>query len=112
MRVPDEADTDEEETEMENTQRRDSRLMSKLYRTRFHASRNGVTVINLSILFMLISLITAPWLVLLGALAALIMGYRFSIQRDGPGFEQNFDDVVRGAATNVKHAVEAVTEKR
>jgi hypothetical protein len=96
---------------MERTQRSDKRIFSTLYRTRFRVSRSGVTVVNLSILFTLIALLSAPWLVLLGALAALVMGYRFSVQRDGPGFEQNFDDVVRDAAANVKRAVGAVTEK-
>ena len=44
--------------------------------------------------------------------AALVMGYRFSINRNGLGFEQNFDDVVRNAAVNVRQAVGSVTENR
>jgi hypothetical protein len=97
---------------MEHTQRRDRRFFSYLYRTRFRASKNGETVVNLSLLFSLIALLTAPWLTILGLLAALVMGYRFSVNRNGPGFEQNFDDVVLNAAVNVKRAVENVTERR
>jgi len=96
---------------MDATQRRDRRFFSILYRTRFRASKNGETVVNLSILFSLIALLTAPWLVLFGLLAALVMGYRFSIDRRGLGFEQNFDEVVRNAAVNVKQAMENVTER-
>ncbi|MCE5344112.1 MAG: DUF4342 domain-containing protein [Eubacteriales bacterium] len=97
---------------MDRTQRRDKRFFSILYRTRFRVSKNGETVVNLSMLFSIIALLSAPWLVILGLLAALAMGYRFSVDHNGLGFEQNFDDVVRGAAGNVKHVLESVTEKR
>jgi hypothetical protein len=97
---------------MDHTQGRDDRFFSKMYRTRFRVSKNGTTVINLSMLFSLISLLSAPWLVILGLLAALTMGYRFAVDKNGPGFEQSFDDVVKNAACNVKHAVDTVTEKR
>ena len=96
----------------EQTNRRDRRFFSVLYRTRFKVSKNGETVVNLSILFSLISLLTAPWLVFFGLLAALIMGYRFAVDRDGLAFEQNFDNVVKDAAANVKHAVESISEPR
>ena len=95
---------------MDQTQTRDNGFFSKMYRTRLRASKNGETVINLSILFSLIALLSAPWLVILGLLAALEMGYRFSIDRNGLGFEQSFEDVVRNAAVNVKQAVGHVTE--
>lgn len=97
---------------MENTRNRDKGFFSVLYRTRFRASKNGETVVNLSLLFSIIALLSAPWLVILGLLAALMMGYRFSIDPDGLGFEQSFDDVVRNAASNVKQVVDNVTEKR
>ena len=97
---------------MDNTGNRDKGFFSVLYRTRFRASKNGETVVNLSLLFSIIALLSAPWLVILGLIAALMMGYRFSMDQHGPGFEQNFDDVVRNAAQNVKQAVDNVTEKR
>jgi hypothetical protein len=96
---------------MDHTQHSDKRLFSILYRTRLRVSKNGTSVINLSMLFSLIALLSAPWLVILGLLAALVMGYRFAVDHNGLGFEQSFDDVVRNAAGNVKHAVDSVTEK-
>lgn len=96
---------------MEGTQRRDNRFFSILYRTRFIVRKKGKTVVNLSILFSLIALLCAPWLVILGLLAAMMMGYRFTFDPDGLGFEQNFDDVVRDAAVNVKGAINSVTEQ-
>ncbi|NLI21479.1 MAG: DUF4342 domain-containing protein [Clostridiales bacterium] len=95
---------------MDRNGNRDKGFFSVMYRTRFKASKNGTTVVNLSLLFSLIALLSAPWLVILGLLAALVMGYRFSIDRDGLGFEQRFEDVVRNAAVNVKQAVGHVTE--
>ena len=97
---------------MDQTQTRDNGFFSKMYRTRLRASKIGETVINLSILFSLIALLIAPWLVILGGIAALLMGYRFSIDRKGLAFEQNFEDVVRNAAGNVKQAIDQVTEQR
>lgn len=96
---------------MDTARQSDKGFFSTLYRTRFRASKNGQTVVNLSLLFSLISLLSAPWLVILGLIAALMMGYRFSVERDAQGFERNFDDVVRGAAANVKSAVDGITEK-
>ena len=95
---------------MDNTPNRDKGFFSVLYRTRFRASKNGETVVNLSLLFTIIALLSAPWLVIIGLIAAVAMGYRFSIDSNGLGFEQNFDDVVRNAAQNVKGAVDSVTE--
>lgn len=97
---------------MDSTREQDRGFFSVLYRTRFRASKNGQTVVNLSMLFSIIALLSAPWLVILGLLAALVMGYRFSIDKNGLGFEQSFDDVVKNAAINVKETVESVTEKR
>jgi hypothetical protein len=34
------------------------------------------------------------------------------VDKNGLGFEQSFDDVVRNAAGNVKHAVDGFTEQR
>ena len=97
---------------MDNNRHSSKGFFSVMYRTRFRASKNGQTVVNLSLLFSIIALLSAPWLVILGFIAALMMGYRFSVDRNGLGFEQSFDDVVRNAAVNVKQAVEGVTEKQ
>ena len=97
---------------MDSTREQNRGFFSILYRTRFRASKDGQTVVNLSMLFSIIALLSAPWLVILGLLAALVMGYRFSIDKNGLGFEQSFDDVVKNAAIHVKETVESVTEKR
>jgi hypothetical protein len=97
---------------MENNESatRKNGFFSVLYRTRVKVTRGDVVIVNLSALFSIISLLCAPWLVIVGAIVALALGYRFSIDRQGVGFAQSFDDVVKGAARNVRQAVDSVTD--
>ena len=44
---------------------------------------NAATIVNLNLLFTLIALLTAPWLVIGGALVALAMGYKVDVVRPG-----------------------------
>ena len=87
-------------------------IFSVLYRTRLTVTKDGATILNLSMLFSIISLLSAPWLVIIGGVVALAMGYRFAIDRNGLGFDQSFDSVIRNAAGNVKSAVESVTDRK
>ena len=87
-------------------------FFSVLYRTRLKVTKDGETIINLSALFSIISLLCAPWLVVIGGIVALVLGYKFAIDRNGLGFEQSFDNVIRNAAGNVKSAVESVTDQK
>ena len=66
-----------------NTNRNENKtgLFSFLYRTRILITKDNVTIVNLSILFSLIALLVAPWLVVVGAIVALALGYRFSIDK-------------------------------
>jgi hypothetical protein len=96
---------------MEQTKGRDRGIFSILYRTRFKAVKGDKTVVNLSLLFSVIALLSAPWLVVGGLIAALLTGCRFAIDREGRGFEQRFDNVVKNAATRVRNALSHVTAK-
>lgn len=79
------------------------------YRTRLVIRKGEATIVNLSMLFSVISLLCAPWLVIIGAIVALLLGYRYSIERNAPAFDKDFEHLVKDAADNVKHAVENVT---
>jgi len=83
-------------------------IFSFLYRTRVVITKEDATVINLSILFIIISLLFAPWVVILGAVAALALGYHFAIDRNAAGFNGDFSRVVKNAADSVKNVVENV----
>lgn len=86
-------------------------VFSTLYSNRIAVAKNGVSVINLSLIFSIIAVLTAPWLVIGGAIAALIMGYKFSYVRNAAGFSENLDDVVQDAKSNVRNVVDAVTNR-
>lgn len=73
-----------------------------MYRTRVKIRRGDMPILNLSVLFSVIAVLTAPWLVIGGVIVALVMGYRLSVDTSGEGFETSFDEVVKTGAQNVK----------
>jgi len=79
---------------------------SVLYRTRVKVCKEQTTIINLSLIFSLLAVSTAPWLAVVGLIIALALGYRFSIEKSAPQFSGDFDEVMRDAAQNVKNAVD------
>jgi len=85
---------------MSNMQK--NRWFSILYRTRVKVCKGQTTIINLSFIFSLLAVSTAPWLAVAGLIIALALGYRFSIEKNAPQFSGDFDEVVRDAAQNVK----------
>ena len=87
---------------MENKQEKNGSFFKFMYRTRVKIRRGDTPILNLSVLFSLIGLLTAPWLVILGLLVALVMGYHISIDRSGVGFEDSFDEVVENSKRNVQ----------
>ena len=57
-------------------------IFSFLYRNRVVVSKENMTIANLSITFSLFSLLCTPWLVVIGAVVALVLGYRFSMEKN------------------------------
>ena len=89
-----------------------SNWFSVLYSTRVKVHKGDTPIINLSLIFTLLAAGSAPWVAAAGLIVSLMLGYRFSIQRNAPEFTSSFDDVVHNAAQNVKQAVDSVTEDR
>lgn len=83
-------------------------VFSFLYRTRIKMNKGQTPVLNLSLFFCLIAVLTAPWLVILGVIAALVMGYQLSVERNAESFTGSFQQVVNEAAANVKNAVDSL----
>ena len=94
-----------------NNNQKKTGIFSLLYRTRLLVTKGNSQIINLSILFSIISLLCAPWLVVIGAIVALVLGYRFSLEKNAAGFARDFERVVKDAAENVKNVVENATKK-
>lgn len=85
---------------------RKNHWFSVLYRTRVKVCKEQTTIINLSLIFSVLAVSTAPWLAVAGLIIALALGYRFSIEKNAPQFSGDFDEVMRDAAQNVKNAVD------
>lgn len=87
---------------METNQKKNGSFFKVMYRTRVKIRRGDMPILNLSLLFSIISLLSAPWLVVIGVLVALVLGYRLSIDRSGEGFEDSFEEMVENSRRNVR----------
>lgn len=90
---------------------RANHIFNKLYANRIVIKRNGESIINLSLIFCLIALLTAPWLVIGGAIAALALGYKFHYARNVAAFTGSLNEVVADAKSNVRSVVDSVTDR-
>lgn len=97
-------------SEQNHTTHSNGRWFSVLYRTRVKVSKGEIPILNLSLLFSILALLSAPWLVVAGFIVALVLGYRFGVERNAEGFTSDFQEVVRDAAGNVKAAVDSVIQ--
>jgi hypothetical protein len=87
---------------MEAKQEKNGSFFKTMYKTRVRITRGDMPILNLSVLFSLVALLTAPWLVVLGLLVALVMGYHITIDRSGQGFESSFSEVVENGKRTVQ----------
>ena len=85
-----------------------SHWFSVLYRTRVKVCKGQTTILNLSLIFSILAIGSAPWLAVAGLVIALALGYRCSIEKNAPQFSGDFDEVVRNAAQNVKGVVDGI----
>ena len=87
---------------------RANHIFSFLYRTRVKVDKEQTPILNLSLIFSILAVCSAPWLAVIGLIVALALGYRFSIERNAPAFCGSFQEVVKDAAANVKATVDSV----
>ncbi len=81
-------------------------FIGKLYRSRVKISKDSVPVVNLSALFGIAVAIFAPHVVIGGAIASLVLGYKFAFTANDPDFRgENLERMVRSAADNVRTSV-------
>lgn len=77
-----------------------------LFRLRVKVTKGDIAILNLSALFLIFALLAAPWLVVLSAVAALLLGYRFAVERNSLDFAQEtLESVVKNAGANVRNTV-------
>ena len=77
-------------------------VFSVLYRTRVKVQKDDTPILNLSLIFSIIAVCSAPWLAVIGLVVALVLGYRFSIERNAAEFSGSFQDVVNSVARKTK----------
>ena len=87
-------------------------LFDFLFRLRLKVKKDKMTIVNLSSLFMLLVLGTAPHVCVIGLIVSLVLGYRISIDRDCADFAgDSFDAIVKNARTNVQNTVDGFAQQ-
>ena len=88
-------------------------VFSVLYRTRVKVQKDDTPILNLSLIFSIIAVCSAPWLAVIGLVVALVLGYRFSIERNAAEFSGSFQVYQTDAvAEDAKKAKEAKQEEK
>ena len=86
-------------------------LLHKCFRARVKLRREDTPILNISALFAALALLISPHLVVIGAIVALVLGYKFSFDKHDHAFDgENLERTVRNAAENVKHSVNDFTK--
>lgn len=93
-----------------NTEKKNS-IFSFLYCNRVKVSKEQTPILNLSLIFAVLAVLTAPWLVVGGVIVALALGYKFGFERNAAGFSKDFDQVIKGAASNVRNVVDDIVDR-
>ena len=89
--------------------RRHRNFFQILYRFRLKIKKDDITIVNLSILFLIFALLFAPWVVIIGLLFALVLGYRIRLDRRSREFEDiSLEDTIKHAGENIKHTVDSL----
>ena len=87
-------------------------LFDFLFRLRLKVKKGKTTIVNLSSLFVVVVLGTAPHICVIGLIVSLVLGYRIAIDRDSSDFaDDNFDDMVRNARSNVQNTVSSFAQQ-
>ena len=80
-------------------------LFNYLYRMRLKVAKDDLTIMNVSALFVIITAISAFWVLVIGLVAAMVLGYRITMERNSPDFqEESMESLVRNATSNVKNS--------
>ena len=86
-------------------------LLHKCFRARIKIRREDTPILNISTLFAALTLLISPHLVVVGAIIALVLGYKFSFEKHDHACDgENLERTVRNAAENVKTSVNDFTK--
>jgi len=86
-------------------------LLNYLYRMRLKVTKGDLTILNISSLFVVFTAISAFWVLIIGSVAAMVLGYRISIERNSPDFQaDSLESLVRNASSNVKNSAFSIAQ--
>ena len=86
-------------------------VIHKCFRARIKVRREETTILNISTIFAGLALLLSPHTVIIGALIALVLGYKFSFEKHDHAFDgENLERTVRHAAENMKASVSDFTK--
>ena len=82
----------------------------KCFRARVKVRREETVILNISTIFAVLALLLSPHMVIIGAIIALVLGYKFSFEKHDHAFDgENLERTVRSAAENMKASVSDFT---
>lgn len=85
---------------------------SFLYRLRLKIQKGDIPILNISSLFVLLTLLVAPHICVIGLILCLVLGYRISVERNSRAFaSETFDSILKSAKTNVHNTVSRFTQQ-
>ena len=80
------------------------------YRARIKIHREETPILNISAIFAALALVISPYLVIIGVITCLILGYKFTFVKHDHAFDgENLGQTVRNAAENMKASVHEFT---
>ena len=81
-------------------------VVNSLYHFRIKLVKGNTTIVNLSVMFWFLSILMASWLVIIGSLVALAMGYRFTLERRSDSISnESVENMVKNAGNNVRNTL-------
>lgn len=85
--------------------------LDRLYRIRIKVTRKGAVILNVSVLFAIISALFSLPLLICSIVCILLLGYHVSVDKSDPDFAgENVDRTVKNTAQNFKPAFDEFTK--
>ena len=87
-------------------------LFNYFYRLRLKVLKGDVTIINLSVLFMVLMIFIAPHVLIIGLIASFLLGYRITGESNSAAFSVNqIDDMFQTVKNNVQSTVSSLSKQ-
>ena len=84
-------------------------VLQWLYQTRVKIRKGDTMIINLSVLFMVLSMFISPYLTVIGLIISLLCGYKINMDNADAEFtSSSVESMVRSAADNVRQSVNGI----